>query len=349
MRRLAALLCAPLFADVGLEREARVCLLLHYTTDGTPTRTRVIGLDPAARKIRWQVETSDVFEVKPIRVHDRLILPRSRDGRVEHYVNGRLVRRISTGRFRRHLPLNDDEYVQSTYDLELYRRRCSGETVWKIRLASEGRDLWRLGDRLIVPTYVDVRCFDLVSGRELWVQELGGQCLYGCLYRNRFYVWDWWKGGVMCLDPETGRKVWDVPAVRPWVTAIERNRIIMFRDSDVAVLDASTGAEVWVSDAAAVAVQLNSDDDLKYTPFVPAVVLGEAVYLSAGSSVVVRDFVSGAARSEIELGEPVVGLAAAPSCLVVAHPWKLVLVSSEGRRLAEIPLDVQVEYMRSVD
>lgn len=349
MRWPAALLAVPLFADVGLERETRVHLVLHYSKDGSSTRTRVLGLDVAARRIRWALETTDVFEVNPLRIRNRLILPRSRDRMVEHYEDGRLLRRISTARFRRHLPLSEDEYVESTYDLELYRRRHSGETVWKIQLPSEGRDLWRLGDRLIVPTYVDVRCFELSSGKELWVHELGGQCLYGRLYENRFYAWDWWKGGIVCLDPESGKKIWDAPIVRPWITAIERNRIIVFRDYRVAVLDASTGAEAWKSDDPALPMALKSDDELKYTPFVPGVVLGKAAYFSTGQGIVARDFASGAKLKEIDLRETVVGLAAAPTCLVVALQKKLVLISPSGTRLAEIPLDVQVEFMRRVD
>jgi outer membrane protein assembly factor BamB len=350
---------APALADVSPGRDEPAILMAHIDQGGR-VATRFYCLDSRARRIRWHADTPDTFEVRAHRLGRLLVVPHGKTGHLAgvDLGSGRERWKKAVEPFRCMRALDAQTFVVCGRNTRVTCYRvpdgAPAARVWTRELDSEGRDLYRRGDRLVVPTYRSVVCLDAATGRELWTYlPDGGQCLYLTPAGDRVFMWDWWGREVCCLEVATGRPLWKrQTAGQPCVLAASGDVLLMtFGDGTrVQGWDARDGSFRWSLSGTDLQRTLPPTDDLAYMPFVtPVIARGRALIPLQGGKLRNVSIREGTGEAAVEPGARLTGLAGVSGGAVLGIERKIRLVDLRGTPRDEIPVADLIYYLKPVE
>lgn len=357
----AALVLVPAFAPADVSRTAdRTALFLVHTSARGELRTRVIAVDLSLRRVIWERETRDTFEVRVPRLGGLLFFPHGREGRLEclNAATGRVAWELRLDPFRMATPIDARTVLIGGRNdrVTCVRRTATGfETVWSVRIPDqEARELLVAGNRIVIPTYREVWCIRLSDGGRVWrhVPAGGASCTYAMLLSGgRVISWDWWGARVEALSLETGEVLWAQAAAAPWVFGEARGRLLLRSGEGgrLRAVEPANGREVWGSTGLAPQVGLGgTSDDLAYMPFVGPILLeGDAWFVSADRSQALQtDTGSGVVRARRVFAQPLVGAAPAGRFHCFAEAGLLHFVPPEGRGGWTLELSEPILHLR---
>jgi hypothetical protein len=359
LRVVAGLLAVlPLLADVGADRDPITYLLAHIEENGK-LFTRIYAFQNAAHKVCWTFDTGDTFEVRPARVGRFLFVPNGRAGWIHclDAVTGRELWSIGVEPYRCMLPVDERTFVLCCRNTRIscYVREGRGAIRrWERDLPIQAREVWRIGDRLYIPTYRNVLCVSLKTGREIWdFVPLQGECLYVRPAGREIFVWDWWKQDVFSLDAESGKLLWHKSvSASPCVLGQSGSFLLMTYSGGrvLQAVDAQTGKEEWVLQRMDLQRTLPPADDLAYHPFIRPLVFGGAAYVVIEEQKLARCSVDrGLILEEWNVRAPILGVAALPDAILVAIPDRWIVYRKNGEKITDVRVPGALRYLRAID
>lgn len=347
-----------LMADVGSDRERLTYLLGHVEEKGR-LLTRIYALQSHPKKICWTFDTSDTFEVRPARVGRTLVVPSGKRG-VIHGVSastGKELWQISVEPFRCMLALDERTFVICGRNTRVacYERDGSSTTQrWEKDLPVQAREVWKVGDRLCIPTYRNILCVEARTGRVVWdFVPSQGECLYVRPSGREIYAWDWWRQELYALEAETGKLLWEKSGpASPCVLALQGSTLLITHSGGrhLQAFDGRSGKEEWTLPNLDLQRTLPPVDDLVYYPFItPVISSGDAYVVTDEQKIARCSLKSGTLQDQWSAGGTVIGLAALPDAILVAVSDRWVFYQKNGDKIGELPIPSGLRYLRSVE